>query len=193
MRDPLAALQADYAALEASPPAHLNSDQRRSLIYYRAERAIASPGEVPFRTTQWLVDLHDLEAFIAKEGRSPRENNRLRRGEIGDRERHLADWVRSQRRALGDGKRCEYQRRRLACVPAFNPDPIQERWLEVRDAYQAFLSSTGRPPSARGADQTERTLAMWAAKQRSAHRRGPLTATRTASLEMLTMWGWGPR
>ena len=192
---PLDQLRADFTALTRRSPNSMSIDQRRSVAFYLAEVALVARTEVPpltpFRTLQWLRALADLEAFLAREGKWPRENNRLERNTISEGERRLAVWVRTQRAAADQGRRCAYQLRRLECVPGFQQHPLDERWDQNVVAFQRFIADNGRAPSIRSDDATERRLAAFAAKQRLAYRRETLVQTRISSLERLELWTWG--
>jgi len=188
-------LHADYAAFAQRPPAALTPDRRRSLLFYQGELALLThtppPPQTPTRVIQWLQSVAELEAFIARENRWPRENRRLPTGAITVEERHLATWVRTQRTASNGGVRCDYQRRRLACVPGYHLHPLSEQWHRHVTEYQHFTDTWRRAPLLRGDDPTERRLAGFAAKQRLAYRRGRLSARQIATLERLDFWSWG--
>ena len=188
-------LHADYATRALRPPASLTPDQRRSLLFYRCEQAMLAgtpfPPQIPARVIQWLQTLAALEAFIARETRWPRENRRLDRAAITVEERHLATWIRTQRTAANGGVRCDYQRRRLACVPGYHLHPLAEQWHRHVTEYQHFTDTWRRAPLLRGDDPTERRLAGFAAKQRLAYRRGGMSPQRIATLERLDFWSWG--
>jgi hypothetical protein len=173
----------------------MSIDQRRSVTFYLAEATLVAGIEVPpltpARTIQWLRSLADLEVFLAREGRWPRENNRLERNAISQEERRLAVWVRTQRATANDGQLCEYQLRRLKCVPGFQQRPLDQRWDQNVLALQKFVADHRRAPAIRSDDPVERRLAAFAAKQRIAYRRGTLVPTRKSSLERLEFWTWG--
>lgn len=188
-------LHADYSALALRPPAALTPDHRRSLLVYRGELALLArtplPLQTPTRVIQWLQTLAELETFIAREERWPRENRRLDRAAITNEERRLAIWVRTQRTAADGGLRCDYQLRRLACVPGFHRHPLDDRWYQHVIDHQHFTDTHRRAPLVRSDDATERSLAGFAAKQRLAFRRGRLSSRRIAVLERLEFWTWG--
>ena len=188
-------LRADYAALAQRPPAALTPDHRRSLLFYRGELALlahgALPPQTPARVVRWLQSLAELEAFIAREKRWPRENRRLDRAAITNEERRLATWVRTQRTAADGGLRCEYQLRRLTCIPGFLLHPLDDHWYEHVIDFQHFTDTHRRAPLLRSDDPTERRLAGFAAKQRFAYRRGRLSPRRIGMLERLEFWTWG--
>ena len=188
-------LHADYAAFAQRPPAALTPDRRRSLLFYQGELALLThtppPPQTPTRVIQWLQSVAELEAFIARENRWPRENRRLPTGAITVEERHLATWVRTQRTAAHRGVRCDYQLGRLACVQGFYLHPLAEQWHRQVTEYQHFTDTWRQAPLLRGDDPTERRLAGFAAKQRLAYRRGGLSPQRIATLERLDFWSWG--
>jgi hypothetical protein len=193
--NPLTQLRADYAALALRPPAALTTDHRRSLLFYRCELALLAhippPSQTPIRVLRWLQTLTVLEAFIARERRWPRENRRLDRAAIAAEERDLATWVRTQRTAADEGVRCDYQLRRLACVPGSHLHPLAEQWHRQVTEYRHFTGAHRRAPLLRSDDPTERRSARFAAKQRLAYRRGRLSPDRIATLERLQFWTWG--
>lgn len=193
--NPLEQLHADYATLALRPPTALTPDHRRSLLFYRCELALLArtplPPQTPVRAIRWLQTLTTLEVFIARETRWPRENRRLDRAAITADERHLATWVRTQRTAADGGARCDYQLRRLGCVPGFHLHPLAEHWYRHVNEYQHFTDAHRRAPLLRSDDPTERRLARFAAKQRLGYRRGGMSPQRIATLERLDFWSWG--
>ena len=192
---PLDQLRAVFAALTRRSPNSMSIDQRRSVAFYLAEAASVARIEVapltPARTVQWLRALADLEVFLARERRWPRENNRLKKNAISHDERRFAVWVRTQRAAANDERLCEYKLRRLECVPGYQQHPLDERWDQNVLALQQFIADHRRAPVIRSDDPVERRLAAFAAKQRLAHRRGTLLPSRIFSLERLELWTWG--
>lgn len=188
MREDLQALHREYEQLEQRG-SRLNPDQRTSLRYYRAETS-GPDIKTPRRVARWTRELANLERFIASQ-RWPRENNRLHTAAVDPEERRLAEWVRTQRKAIRDGRRCTYQVRRLECLPGFTTNPLDDRWRRRLDSYAASLRSHHGPPSSSSSDPDERALAAWAAKQRYLHRRGRLSPERARALESLSAWVWG--
>jgi hypothetical protein len=186
-------LHNDYAALDLRPLAALTLDHRRSLVFYRGEHAMiaatAVPPEIPFQVINWLLTLVQLEAFLTRNHRWPRENRRLNQTEITSEERRLAAWIRTQR--TGEALRCDYQMRRLECLPGFHWHPLDDRWDEHVIEYQFFTETHRRAPLVSSNNPAERTLASFAAKARLAYRRGRLPAHRIATLERLDFWTWG--
>jgi hypothetical protein len=191
--NPLDQLRSEYAALDLRPPTSLSIDHRRSLYFYRAERAMLAcalmPQETPTRVIAWLLTLRRLEAFIAREMRWPRENRRLDRTAVTSSERRLAAWIRTQR--TSEMLRCDYQHRRLECTNGFLWHPLDDRWHRRVDEYQFFTNAYRRAPLGRSDDPAERMLAGFAARTRLAHRRGHLTPSRMTVLKNLDFWTWG--
>ena len=191
----LAQLHTDYAALALRPATALTPDRHRSLLFYRGDLALRArtsmPSQTPARVFQWLQTLAELEAFIAGENRWPRENRRLDRAAISAVERRLAIWVRTQRTAVGWGARCEYQIRRLACIPGFHLHPLDDRWHQHVSDYRTFTDTWRRPPLVRSVDEAESRLAAFATKQRFNFRNGRLSPDRIAALKRLEFWTWG--
>lgn len=188
-------LHADYAAFAQRPLAALTADRRRSLLFYRSELALlahsAPPPQTLARVVQWLLTLAELEAFIAREKRWPRENRRLDRAAITNEERRLAIWVRTQRTAADGGLRCDYQLRRLTSIPGFHLHPLDDQWSQHVIDHQHFTDTHQRAPLLRSDDLAERSLAAFGAKQRFVYRRGRLSPRRIEILESLDFWIWG--
>lgn len=195
--NPLDQLRADFATLAHRQPTTLTQDQRRSVDFYWADLALLAHTEVPphtpIRVGQWLRTLTELEDFIARELRWPRENNRLNRNAISQEERRLSAWVRTQRAATAEGLRCDYQLRRLGCVEGYQQHPLDYRWHQNLVDLNSFTSARRRAPQLRSDDPAERRLAGFAAKQRLAYRRGRLSPPQIAALERINFWTWGSR
>lgn len=194
---PLDRLRAECAKLDLRERSNLSADQRRSLIYFHFEldlnSCVANPSPASVRVVQWFAVLNSLENFIAREGRWPRENNRAEKDEISEEERRLASWVRTQRSAIDQGRRCGYQINRLACLEGFHHRPLQDRWNHHLHDFRRFTDTHHRAPSVRSTDVLEQRLAAWAAKQRFAYRNGALSFIRIETLERLNCWTWGPQ
>ena len=192
---PIDQLLAAYTELAQRPPKRLTPDRSRSLIFFTYEQTLAigsgSTDLVPARVIQWTTALHALEAFVARNGRWPRENNRAERSSIAAEERRLATWVRSQRSAADLGRRCTYQLDRLACIPGYRDRPLEDRWDAQLLGYQGFLLQHNRAPVVSSVSNAEKRLAAWAAKQRFAYRNRRLTARRISLLGQLPLWTWG--
>ena len=192
---PIDLLRMAYADLAERPSTRLTADQRRSLIFFNFEMALIenrdTAASVPARVIQWTSTLHQLQAFVASNGRWPRENNRAEGSTISPIERRLATWVRTQRSAADLGRRCDYQLRRLSCVDGYHARPLDDRWNDQYVEYQRFTLTNNRAPLLSSTDRAEKKLAAWAAKQRLRHRRGRLPVDRVSTLETMYIWGWG--
>lgn len=193
---PLDHLHAHHAKLAERPPVVLTEDQRRSLVYYRSELAFTAPKPAlplsPVRVARWFLRLGELEAFVQSEGRWPRQYNRTSIAPSTN-ETVLATWVRTQRLAADRGRRCDYQTRRLACIPGFHRHPLDDAWIRNVIEYRQFTEAHSRAPRLRSDDPAEKRAAAFAAKQRLAYRRGQLSRDRIATLEQLEFWSWGSR
>ena len=184
-----------YTELVQRPPKRLTPDRSRSLMFFTYEQTLASGSAstdlVPVGVMQWTTSLHALEAFVAQNGRWPRENNRAEGSTITVDERRLATWVRSQRSAADLGRRCTYQLDRLACIPGYRERPLEDRWNAQFLAYQGFVIQHHRAPVLSSTSNIEKRLAAWAAKQRFAHRNRRLAERRISLLGQLSLWTWG--
>ena len=189
MSETIAKLHAEYAALASRPDGRLNADQTTSLRYYRTD--INREPHPAVRVAAWIRSLHDLETFVGAFARMPRENNRIDPNRISSHERQLAEWVRTQRKALTQGRRCTYQQRRLACISEFSTAPFDDLWTRRLEEYERFINANKGAPNS--SIPNERTLAAWAAKQRLRHRAGRLNQSRVVRLELLSVWSWGFR
>ena len=192
---PIDLLRMAYADLAERPSTRLTADQRRSLIFFNFEMALIenrdTTASVPARVIQWTSALHQLQAFVARNGRWPRENNRAEGSTISPIERRLATWVRTQRSAADLGRRCDYQLRRLSCVDDYHARPLDDRWNDQYVEYQRFTLTNNRAPLLSSTDRAEKKLAAWAAKQRFAYRNHRLVRRRIDLLSGLPMWTWG--
>lgn len=197
-RTPLETLHHDYGLLLRKSPLHLTVDQQRSRRYFVAELTLLEPfggasgaGEPCGWSFRWAFRMRELELFITRENRMPRQDNR-HPDRINADERRLAEWVRTQRAAAKQGTLCQYQARRLACVPAYSARPRDDVWREHLIDYQCFTTATGMAPRVRSVDQAECRLARWADKQRYFRRTGRLSQDRVNALSSLSFWTWGP-
>jgi hypothetical protein len=139
----------------------------------------------------WFASVHRLEVFVRAQGRLPRENNRSGGAMISPEERTLATWVRTERTATDLGRRSDYQRKRLVCVPGYRENPLEDRWNERYFEYEKLLEDLGFPPLLSSPNSTEKSLSAWAAKQRLSYRKGTLPARRIRLLQGLPVWTWG--
>lgn len=106
-----------FERLSETPPDQRPEDLVRSLRYYLAA---THPGTAPTRVQRWIDRAVELEDFVERLSRMPRENSRKRAAK-SKQERSLADWVRYQRRI--EEKLCDYQARRLELIEGFTWDP----------------------------------------------------------------------
>ncbi|MCY7286945.1 MAG: helicase associated domain-containing protein [Cryobacterium sp.] len=187
-------LIAEYSTLAAQKPSAPGSDDERSLRYFAVEDALRSGRAVDERNrliTDWVDSLLKFEVFAHREGRLPRENNRLARDEISETERTLTGWSRYQRRPAARAAHCRYQALRLESIPGFRWDPLEQQWRDMCDAYFRFVALHGAP-ALRRPEPHERSLAGWAARQRRAHALGNLSPARVAELNATRAWTWTP-
>jgi hypothetical protein len=188
-------LHAEYAALAKHSSSRPSADLHRSLIFYWYEihdQAPTGPVVAPaIRMVGWFASVHRLEVFVRAQGRLPRENNRSGGATISPEERTLATWVRTERTATDLGRRSDYQRKRLVCVPGYRENPLEDRWNERYFEYEKLLEDLGFPPLLSSPNSTEKSLSAWAAKQRLSYRKGTLPARRIRLLQGLPVWTWG--
>lgn len=172
-------LHEQYEALSRRSSRELTADESRGIDYYLADRGLRQVTDSAVR--RWVTFVHDLEAFVADEGRMPRPS--------GDRprprsvEQSLVDRVAYQRRPAVIAAMTDYQRRRLECVPGFEWAPRRDRWMQHLADHEAFWATNGRPPQRRATDPVEAALGRWSAQQRAMSRAGKLTPRRAKLLE----------
>lgn len=65
-----------------------------------------------------------------------------------------------------------------------------KKWTSKFAEYIGFLDDNMRPPSASSADTTEKTIGMWASRQRLRHKHSSLPANYVQALEALSCWTW---
>lgn len=191
----LARLWAEYLALDQNRPHWPTDDQLHSLTYFREElRAghATSSAASRSRVSVWVDTVIAVEAFVDREGRLPRENNRAVRGTITAEERRLADWIRYQRRQATRVGHCDYQRRRLECIPGFLWDPRGDQWDVQFAEFARFVATHHHAPRYRSDDSHEKGLAAWAAKQREFIQKGTLPPRRLKKLRSLSFRIAGP-
>jgi len=190
-------LRDEFAHLQQHVPVRLTSDQRTSMRYFILDLAMdtnpLAHADARDRPAIWTRTLHRLEDFVDRNGRLPRENNRLGHDDIPKEERELATWIRTQRRAALDGSPCSYRLRRLACLPGYSEHPLVDGWSLQLTEYRNFISLHKDVPKVRSADPAERRAARWAAKQRHAYWRHRLPQGRVDVLANLDFWTWGRR
>jgi len=134
------------------------------------------------RPTNWILALHNFETFARVEGRTPRENSRVR-GSVPASERRLGEWARYQRR-FEDGL-CAYQRARLDVSPHFVWDIGESAWKHQFDACVRFRLSNRRLPALTSQDDDEFALARWLGRQLKALQLGLLRSDRSSRIEQL--------
>ena len=185
-------LFAEYRELQNQERA-FDADELRSLRFFAVDVALQErrtpPEDRSGHIASWVTHLRELERFALREGRLPRENNRLSRDLISDEERTLNQWSRDQRRPKARTNLCRYQVRRLESVPGFVWAPLEAQWQEQFAAYFLFVDRFGAP-ALRSRDAEERARAGWAARQRGAHAKGKLPPARVAALEATGRWVW---
>ncbi|TFB56754.1 Helicase associated domain protein [Cryobacterium tagatosivorans] len=194
---PSAAVQAlhqFYTELSQRGSRSQTGDEVLSLRFYRTDLAVfADPHAFVGRREQvarWTLNTHDLEAFVAREDRIPRQNNRARE-RISDEEWRLAGWLADERAAIRTGCRCAYQAERLLCIPGVSLNPLGDLWDAQFEKYRRFIDIHRRAPLERSDDESEGRLAGWAAKQRLYYRAGTLPPHRAEALSGLEFWTWG--
>lgn len=194
---PVDVLHAEYHELQSRYPATLTRDQTQSLRCYTAEiafnRGLLPEDHFAHDVAVWVRNLLALEAFVAREGRMPRENRRLPAGTISSEEKGLTYRVRAQRKAFADGRLSSYQERRLRCIPGFTFHPQEDEWQANVLLYSNFTDVNRRAPRARSSNASEKARAGWAAKVRLAYWAGKLSQSRIDSLNDLRIWTWGNR
>ena len=182
----LARLFRDSAALALQDPRLLAEDHTRSLEYFRAELSDANDASPPRnRVRRWVHMVRSVDAFYRDAGRLPRENNRVPKSEISPQEQRLADWLRYQRRPATLSHHCEYQRRRLECLPSFSWDPMGDQWDTQLARVTEFVDEFHRLPRYRAIETEERNIAAWVTRQRRFMRLGTLQADRISELREL--------
>lgn len=183
-----------YAVLSQRGPRSLTGDEAQSLRFYRTDLSVfAEPHAFVGNHEQvarWTLNTHAVDAFVAREQRIPRQNNRARE-RISDEEWRLARWLADERGAIRLGSRCAYQARRLLCVPAFSIYPLDDLWDAQFEKYRCFTSTYGKTPRKGSDDREEDLIAGWAAKQRLYYRAGTLPPCRAKALSGLDFWTWG--
>ena len=136
--------------------------------------------------------MYDLESYIVRTGKFPRDNRRFPRDAFTHEHRHLITWVNTQLRESNLGNRCTFQLRRLHLVPGYALTSRPGLWESQRSTYLDFITTPGNGiPSPRIEDEAERHLAQWRARQRAAYRTGRLTDLQVNALESILGWTWG--
>jgi hypothetical protein len=189
MRSPVQHFHDTHPWLQSTLPVNHTDSRTPSYVFYRAAESMASgiwPASEELRVVRWLSKMLQLEQFVEREGRLPRENRRLARDKITEEERSLADWMRYQRRPASVQRHSEYQTLRLQHLPGFKWEPKEQHWDGVLQSFSRFVLQHGRAPRYRTDDRCEKSLAAWAAKQRYAMRAGKLSSARVEKLAGLS-------
>ena len=185
-------LFAEYSAIAGDVGRRRDADEEVSLQYFSVDLALRSGQQVlepSRRVRNWVTSLLQLERFTFDEGRLPRENNRLDRGQITGEERRLTEWARYQRRTATQIQHCAYQTRRLETVPGFRWNPLSDQWRQNFDEYFRFVTRYGAP-AYRSKNAEQHKLASWASRQRRAHALGVLPLDRFELLDHADYWAW---
>lgn len=183
-------VQPEFTELAASTRAK-NHDEILSLRYFEVDqarnedRAINEPSP---RIRNWIDRTRRLELFINVEGRLPVENRRRPLSDVSDEERILSRWKADQLRAARRPPLSTYQIRRLEGLDGFRWAPLDVRWDEHLNLYQAFAAAR-QPPRYRAGGR-EQQVARWAQRQRGLYRRRALPQTRIDRLESTGFWTW---
>jgi hypothetical protein len=144
----------------------------------RTKTAAVQTTAVP-RYRTWEEKLHLVQKFIRGNRRLPRTNG----GDRDELERTLGTWLATQRDARTQHD--EHRRELLEALPGFEWEPREAHWDDRMKDYRLFRSQQRREPSRGSEDPFERSLALWAARQRAARRRGTLPFHRAAELNGL--------
>jgi hypothetical protein len=136
---------------------------------------------------RWRVKLDLYRDFIAIHSQLPSETSK------DTPESALGTWAGTQRnlrkrKALSQ-TRCD----RLNIVAGHSWDPFADAWESFREQLDKFTAEHVRIPSKGGKKPGERELARWLHSQRTAARKGLLSAERRESLDQVTGLEWEPR
>lgn len=193
----LVKLHAHYRRLAAAKASTLTADETRSLVYFRAEGAIAADpdlyAEAKDRVTVWVLNAQRVDTFLRENGVLPRRNSGRPLPPGASEERRITWWLEDQRRPSAQYRQCSYQRERLGAFPGIDIRPQDQRWDDRLENYEGFIRIEGRAPLVRSEDPDERSLARWATKQRQLYRRKALPEERVTALRALPIWTWGSR
>ncbi|WP_369963710.1 helicase associated domain-containing protein [Leifsonia sp. EB34] len=182
-------LRETYRRMQTVPWQRLTAEQQRSLHYFLADTGGYAAGPVAGRVTRWVAAVHAIDAYVAEYGQIPRRT----RGTTGfsPQNQRLAFWLEGQRRLSVRAGQCTYQRLRIAAFPGLDPRDPDARWQATYELYTSYLREHGSVPAARSHDPLERSLSVWATRQRSKYREGTLPARRVAALSLLPVWSFG--
>jgi superfamily II DNA or RNA helicase len=103
----------------------------------------------------------------------------------------LGGWVNAQRNALKNGRLEPARATRLAALPGWSWDLLDDAWEERFQSLRRFGDRDGhaRVPSDY-TDEGGQRLGAWLAKQRSSYKRGVLDPGRAERLAGLPGWSW---
>ncbi|WP_146185012.1 helicase associated domain-containing protein [Agromyces badenianii] len=169
--------------------------ERRLAIWLRTQRAAAKGDRLGYDRRQWLDEAipgwnrshesawygaaEQLVAFRQSAQRMPRT-----RSAADPAERRLGVWLARQRSRQAAGRLpVEYGRWLDERVPCWRAR-ASEQWSGHLECTVAFASENGRLPArSRLSGERERELAIWLGNQRTAARRGCLSADRRRQLD----------
>lgn len=172
-----------------------DDDAERSLArWLRTQRELDRAGRLVDRRRAWLDErvpgwrnpLDDTWRIrAAAVARYRLESGRFPAANAADREaRGLGMWLRTQRRALRDGKLLPHREEWLSRNLPNWEDPYTDVWLAKAEATAHFAADAGRLPSlGEDRDETERELAGWLRTQRAIAREDRLPDERRAWLD----------
>lgn len=131
----------------------------------------------------WERGYAALSAFVKREGhaRVPKEH---REGDVG-----LGSWVTDQR--LNRAKMPDDRRERLAALPGWSWNSLEDSWAEHLEALRAYAAREGdtKVPVDRIEDGLK--LGQWVRLRRKERKK--LSVERRAALEAVPGWFWGPK
>ena len=182
-----------HERLDECPDSDLSEDDRRSLIFYRAEAQFLKVRHIdevqaPTPVRKWIHNVTLLDDFDLRYGRPPHKHQGSQRDSIAQEENRLAEWV-SHRRDTWETL-CSYQRERLLCIPSFELDQHGKWWDDQFERYAKVVDKAGHAPVVTSADAEERISARWAARVRAARRKGLLAKHRSDEVAGLRFWWW---
>ncbi|MCA2247574.1 helicase associated domain-containing protein [Mycobacterium intracellulare] len=144
------------------------------------------------RIAGWDIAFGQLAAYVNEHGHAhPPQRYQASNGF------RLGSWVRSQRRAYGQGLLSAARQHRLEELPGWLWDeriPRIDAWDRAFGQLVAYVNEHGHahPPQEYVASDGLR-LGVWAARQRVANRRDRLASDRRRRLEALPGWLWDGR
>jgi hypothetical protein len=102
----------------------------------------------------------------------------------------LGKWVAKQRAMYRDERLSDERRERLEVLPNWTWQGKTQMWEDSLELLARFVEREGSAKVPSGHVESGMRLDRWIRKQRSAHRRGQLSATRVARLDPLPGWVW---